>query len=95
MTKLHPGETCLVGQLIVVDGRVEGDSTCKRIQELLRTSLELIATSDGGWTKLYLDRSDGRLWEHTYPNSDWHGGGPPMIKHVSHDYANDKFGKCQ
>ncbi len=91
MTNLRPDENVLVGKWIIVNGAVEGDETCKRIDELTRGSLVLVATTDGGWTKLFKDRADGRFWEHTYPESEWHGGGPSTLTHVSADYVKSKY----
>ena len=77
--ELRPDEILLVAKWIVVDGAVDGDETCKQIDQLVRDHLEQIAVSDAGWTRLFADRSDGRYWEHTYPHGDWHGGGPPEL----------------
>lgn len=88
---LQPDEVELVGRWIVVDGAVDGDATCKRIEELVAHSLNQVGSADAGWTKLFIDKNDGRYWELTYPDSDWHGGGPPMLKCVSDGYARSKY----
>jgi hypothetical protein len=41
---------------------------------------------------LYRDPQDGRLWELTYPHSDWHGGEPPDLRHISSGEAASKYG---
>jgi hypothetical protein len=88
---LRPDETLLVGNWIEVNGAVDGDDTCKRIEQLIRGYLEQVATTDAGWTRLLVDRNDGRYWELTYPHGDWHGGGPPTLTHVSADYVRSKY----
>jgi hypothetical protein len=91
MINLRPGETLLEGKWIVVDGAVDGDDACKRIEELVRTCLKQIGVAEAGWAKLFVDPVDGRYWEQTYPNSEWHGGGPPTLTCVSDDYARAKY----
>ncbi len=88
---LRPDESVLVGKWIEVNGAVDGDETCKRIEQLVRDSLDHVATSEAGWTKLFVDRNDGRYWEHTYPHSEWHGGGPPTLTCVSDSYVRSKY----
>jgi hypothetical protein len=88
---LQPDETVLEGKWIVVNGAVDGDETCKRIDQLVRDHLQLVGTADDGWSKLFLDKNDGRYWEHTYSHSEWHGGGPPTLTWVSDEYAKSKY----
>jgi hypothetical protein len=92
MISLRPNETVLEGKWIAVNDAVDGDETCKRIEQLVSGFLEHVGTTDAGWTKLFLDKNDGRYWELTYPKSEWHGGGPPMLICVSDSYAQSKYG---
>jgi hypothetical protein len=75
MMNLRPDENVLVGKWIVVDGVVCGNETCKRIENLVAGCLEEVPIADGAWARLFVDRRDGRYWELTYSDSDWHGGG--------------------
>jgi hypothetical protein len=88
---LRPDETLLAGNWIEVDGKVDGDETCKRIEQLIHDVLRQVGTADGGWAKLFVDERDGRYWELTYPHGEWHGGGPPMLTCVSNSYARSKY----
>jgi hypothetical protein len=88
---LRPDETELVGKWIEVAGIVDGDETCKRIEQLVRNSLDQVGNADSGWAKLFVDKNDGRYWELTYPHGDWHGGGPPSLACVSASYAKSKY----
>ena len=45
--------------------------------------LRISWTSPDGWTVRYVDDSTGDLWELTYPHSECHGGGPPLLKRVT------------
>lgn len=91
--KLRPDETELIGNLIRVGGKVIGDENCERIRCLTETYLEKIGFNNfGAWETLYRDPFDGRYWERTYPHSDWHGGGPPMLKNLSREEAEKKYG---
>jgi hypothetical protein len=53
--------------------------------------LDHVATCDAGWTKLFIDKIDGRYWELTHPHGDWHGGGPPTLTCVSESYVRSKY----
>jgi hypothetical protein len=40
---------------------------------------------------LYVDPTDGRYWELTYPQGDMQGGGPPQIRVVSEEDAQARY----
>jgi hypothetical protein len=65
LAKLSPSETSIVGHWISTTGKVTGDEACQRIHELTTVHLTLVARSPDGWSSLYRDPSDSRLWEHT------------------------------
>ena len=50
-----------------------------RIASLTKSHFKKLATRESGWTILYLDPSDGRYWELSHPQSELHGGGPPLL----------------
>jgi hypothetical protein len=89
---LRPDETDLVGRWILRDGQVVGDPVCHRVKALVSGPLERIAADETGWDTLYRDPSDGRLWEHTYPQSELHGGGPPRLTVIDPVTAQVKYG---
>lgn len=91
MIALRPEETVLIGNWDQVGGLVDGDDNCKRIEQLIQEYLEHVATTDAGWTKLFVDKADGRYWELTYPHGEWHGGGPPTLTCISAVAARDKY----
>ncbi len=92
MTRLHPDETELVGEWEFIDGRVKTNAAADRIQALLASgSLERVATANEGWSTLYRDSADGRLWELTYPQSELHGGGPPVLRWVTAEEIRDRY----
>ena len=72
---LRSGETELVGNWVVQAGSVVADDVSKRIEVLISSTLKEIGSSEDGWDVLYVDPSDGRYWELTYPDSGAHGGG--------------------
>lgn len=90
--KILPREVEIVGDWIVVGGQVEGDPNCERIEELISKHLREIARTSGGWETLYLDPSDNRLWERSYPKGEMHGGGPPRLTCIPEDEARKKYG---
>jgi hypothetical protein len=67
------------------------EPTASRIGWLTSEVLVLVARSEDGWDALYRDPADGRYWEHTYPQSELHGGGPPRLAAVSIEYATSKY----
>lgn len=88
---LEPDEKEFVGAWKVVNGQVVEDEVSLRIRNLVREHLKLLATSPDGWDKLFCDPRDGRLWELTYPSSDAHGGGPPLLREILEQVARSKY----
>jgi hypothetical protein len=92
MRRLQPDETDLLGKWTFLNGRMWADPTTERIEVLVDRHLQKIATDWSGWETLYRDPQDGRYWEHTYPQSEMHGGGPPRLTNISFDEAKAKYG---
>lgn len=88
---IKPTETEITGRWEEQRGSVVEDPACQRIKMLIKDYLQLIARSDDGWSSLYKDPKDGRFWELTYPHSDWHGGGPPSLIHISQTEAKKNY----
>lgn len=88
---LTPDDRLLLGDWFMKDGKMFADEACQRIEWLLKNGLEHRATTDCGWTKLYEDPRDGRLWVHTYRMSYMHGGGPPSLELITEADAREKF----
>jgi hypothetical protein len=84
-------ETVLEGQWLVDDSNVVADTTARRIEGLLVDHLKKVASSPDGWSQLYLDPNDGRLWHLSYPQSKMHGGGPPKLEVLSPECAKEQF----
>jgi hypothetical protein len=91
MKSLDPRETELVGQFVVKGKQVLSDETSLRIEWLIKHVLRKLAVDSSGWETLYVDPNDGRLWEHTYPQSQMQGGGPPALLCIAEDRAKDKY----
>lgn len=89
---IHPTETSIRGTWRNVEGRVAASDECARIESLVRDHLRERVSSQDGWSTLYVDPTDGRLWEHTYPESHCHGGGPPAITTLAPTEAHVRFG---
>ncbi len=85
------GETQLTGAWQEVGGGAEGDRTWARIEALVATVLQRLGCAQGGWSTLYRDPADGRLWERTYPQSQLHGGGPPCLTCIDREQAQAKY----
>ncbi len=91
MNKLGPVGTKLVGRWEYCDGAVRPDAVAKRIAQLTNGYLAKLANTNDGWDTLYMDPDDQRFWEHTYPESGSHGGGPPMLCEISSEAAHKKY----
>ena len=92
MNELSPEETIIVGGWHLNDTKIEADDNCKRIEWLIKSKLRRIASDESGWDTLFQDTKDGRYWEHYYPQSHMHGGGPPSLKYIAQNEANKKYG---
>jgi hypothetical protein len=92
MEHLEPTEKELRGQRVIIDGVALSDPITRRIYDLISHQLVELGIGDEGWSKLYRDPGDGRYWELTYPESEYHGGGPPMLTQVSDALAAQKYG---
>ena len=77
----------------MVGGSLVRNENSDRIKWLLDNVLVQVCYSpdSGAWETLFLDPTDGRYWEHTYPQSYLHGGGPPELIHLSLVEAKQKY----
>ena len=78
----------ITGEWILVDGRIQGDRNCKKIEHLLKNELSAVKADDCRWAGLYVDKSRC-YWELTYPQSHLHGGGPPQLQRLSIKNPNE------
>lgn len=85
-------ETEIRGTWFLRGQKLVPDDTCRRIERLIETHLEAIGKDPSGWDTLYRDPTDGRFWELIYPQSDLHGGGPPMLRQVGAEEVRVKYG---
>ena len=90
-SELQPNESQLTGKWLESNGIVTGDQITERIIWLINERLQRIARDGANWTALFRDPADGRLWELSYPNSEWHGGGPPKLAIILPDDAAEKY----
>lgn len=90
--KIQNDEILLTGRWAEFDGKVAGDETCKRINDLVAYHLVELGRDQSGWDALYKDPDDGRLWELVYPESEMHGGGPPQLRCLTFEEARKKYG---
>ncbi len=86
------GETELLGSWVNKAGSIIADDVSKRIEALISKELKGVGTSGDGWDALYIDPSDGRYWELTYPDSDSHGGGAPKLSSMTAEQVKAKYG---
>lgn len=73
------------------NGRVESSEACDRIRRLTDDDLVVVAHDSSGWDTLSIDQVDGRFWEHTFPRSEMHGGGPALLRVITLEEARVKY----
>lgn len=89
---LQPEETEVRGEWFDNGKQVVVNAACERIEWLIMSRLVRLASDSSGWETLYRDPANGRLWEHTYPHSEWHGAGPPTLRAIPPSEAQSKYG---
>lgn len=80
---LEKTETLLKGSWASNGKDVILDETGRRIERLVQHHLVKIADREEGWIRLFQDPRDLRYWELSYPDSESHGGGAPLLTEVS------------
>jgi hypothetical protein len=88
---INSNEREIRGRWHVVAGRVTADESARRIEVLVAEYLKESGRDATGWDILYVDPNDGRFWELTYPQADTHGGGPPLLKHLTDRQTREKY----
>jgi hypothetical protein len=66
----------------MLDGMARPGETIQEgaiLRDYLASKLEKLGTDSSGWLTLYRDRSDGKLWELSYPHGELHGGGRRLL----------------
>ncbi|MDB4899207.1 MAG: hypothetical protein JWN53_1015 [Gemmatimonadetes bacterium] len=69
------------------------DAVETRIRCLVAHRLETLGSTDAGWTWLFRDPRDGRLWELTFPSGSLHAPGPRRLAVVQRETAEEKYGR--
>lgn len=91
MKNILPSEQEIRGKWIFQQGAVLADDNCQRIELLITEHLQKLGSDASGWDQLFLDPDDGRYWELTYPDSEQHGGGAPLLKCITENEARAKY----
>lgn len=67
--------------------RLEGNEA----QEFARKNLVQILVDDVNWKILHRNPATGEYWEEIFPQSESHGGGPPVFVKISVEEAKREF----
>ena len=89
--KISAEEREIEGTFKLVNGRVEDDASCSRIDELTQHYLHEVGRDQSGWDVLFIDPADQRYWELTYSSSGSHGGDAPRLICISQARAREKY----
>jgi hypothetical protein len=91
MKRLASNESTLLEEWVVNGSNISRGDVGERIDWLLENGLEKIAVDSSGWSSLYVDTGDRRMWELTYPQSEMPGGGPRLLQMVTLEDAKRRF----
>jgi len=83
----------ILSKWLMVGRRVEGDQASNIIEHLIEGHFILVGERSGHWVRLYLDPTNGFYWEHSYPHSGMHGGGPAALRQLSQKEVQDLYGR--
>jgi hypothetical protein len=84
-------ERQLKGGYDYASGHPEKDGVWERIDDLTTTYLRKLGSDPSGWDTLFQDPQDGRYWELVFPDSEYHGGGPPLLRSITTSEAVEKY----
>jgi Immunity protein 27 len=84
-------EKLIQGSWFLEGGKLKEDEICQRIRILVGQHLRKLGHDRSGWDVLFVDPADNRLWELTYPQSEVHGGGPPVLTWITKEQAKAKY----
>ena len=89
--KIKSTEIEIAGNWIFEGTTMKTDNATKRIEQLIKEYLVEVSIAGNGWEKLFQDPKDNRYWELTFPKSEMHGGGPPLLKNISLAEVQKKY----
>jgi len=61
-------------------------------EDYARSHLTHVKTNDDTWRSLFVCRETGTYWRESFPTSEAHGGGPPVLEILSDEAARAEFG---
>ena len=61
-------------------------------RDFIESSCAKVAVDDSGWETLYRELSSNEYWYLTFPDSEMHGGGEPLLVPISPSKAKEQFG---
>jgi hypothetical protein len=62
-----------------------------KAQEFVRKNFTQIAVDGVNWNILHRDPKTGEYWKEFFPQSEMHGGGPPVLVKISEEEAKREF----
>lgn len=60
-------------------------------QEFARENLVQVLVDDVNWKILHRNPSNGDYWKEFFPQSEMHGGGPPVFLKISDEEVKREF----
>lgn len=60
-------------------------------EDFIRKNCAKVAEDKSGWEILYLTKDAQEYWVKSYPNSEHHGGGEPLLIKITKEAAKVKF----
>ena len=91
MTDLGLDERELIGGWVKKGDQIVADPILERVEWLIKERLQKLGKDWSGWFTVYRDPSDGRYWEHFYPQGYMHGGGPAGLRNLTENEVRQKY----
>jgi hypothetical protein len=67
--------------------RLEGNEG----KEFARVHLVEVVVDDVNWKILHRNPATNEYWKESFPQSEMHGGGPPVFDRISKEEAKEEF----
>ncbi|WNC69093.1 Imm27 family immunity protein [Thalassotalea nanhaiensis] len=65
------------------------------INDFIKCRCKKLTTDSSDWETLYINEDANEYWVKSYPNSECHGGGNPILSRITSLEVEQKFGSTE